>query len=363
MKLNVHTVEELKGILNQDFYLNSSNIPITPQRADSHFHNPRANKTDKVLWCLIEEDQLLAYRLMLPDWIYVGEVKMQFAWLSCLWVHPAHRGKGYGKKVTQPALEEWKYKVMGTNFAPASYALYHSMGRFYPFKNLVGIRLYYRSSLSKILPPRSHFFKVSKPILVSADNLINAISPRKKEHSYPAGLVIQDLPFFDDESIGFIYNFLKLENFRRTKKELNWILEHPWILQTKADDSYTKKYHFSSNARTFKQMIHKVTIQGRLVAVLMSSFIDGKLLVPYIYYEDEHVEWVRKFIDNLAVEFEADTLTLFDKKLAIEFSENKGHEKFKKNFNKRFMAFDGIPKELAKRVSIFQGGDGDGAFT
>ena len=364
MRIEVFQLKELPKILERSIFKNSANIPISQVRADSHFANPRADQEDKVMWCLFENDNLVAYRLMLPDTLFHESKKLKMAWMSCLWVHPNHRGKGYGKQVTIPALEAWGYKVMGTNFAPASLSLYKSLGDFYAFRIVEGLRLYYKSNASKLLKNRSTFFKFLSPLLSIGDRILNLARPTAKVNPLSGeGIQIQGLPFLDEESLGFIERFKKLEFFQRGGSELDWILAKPWILQKPKPDADDERFHFSSQAKRFSQSVHKISYQGRLSAVLISSLVNDKMSIPYAYFDKPFTSKVAQYIENLLIEDEAEMVTIFNPHLVDYFNKTNVQALHKKKFIKRFMAFKGIPEAWSKSPFQLQTGDGDGAFT
>lgn len=364
MKIEVFQVSELPQLLELPLFKNSKSIPISQARAISHFHNPRADEEDKVLWCLFEENELCAYRLMLPDFLFHESEKIKMAWVSCLWVDPIHRGKGFGKKVTQPALEHWKYRVMGTNFAPASLSLYSSMGGFYPFKIIEGLRLYYKSNAAELLKNRSKLFTILNPLLKIGDQLLNKSRKKAQPHSLEGeGIQAQVFPFFDEESYSFIKQFNKKEFFQRGQKELDWIIAKPWILEKAKPDADDRRFHFSSQAKKFQQLVHKISFKGQLLAVLISSLIDDKMSIPYVYFNKPFTAKVAQYIENLVIEDGAAMITLFNPHLVDYFKNTEVQALHKKNFTKRFMAFKGIPEEWSKASLHLQTGDGDGAFT
>ncbi len=364
MNLAVYTLAELPQLLEKNFFKKSKSIPISQQRADSHFKNPRADLNDKVLWCLSDKDQLIAYRLMMPDHIYINDKKVKMAWVSCLWVDPKHRGKGYGKKVTLPALDAWDQRVMGTNFAPASLALYKSLGGLYPFSIINGLRLHYQSKAADLLGNRNQFFKTIKPVFKLGDLLLNKLKKSPAQHPLKGqGINIQIIPAFDQESYDFLKPYSINEYFRRSQKELDWAMSTPWIIQREKPSVDDHRFHFSSQAKIFSQLVHKISYQGKLRAVIMSSLVNDHLMIPYAYFDKAFTSKVAKYIENFVLEDEIALLTIFDKNLVDYFQNTANKAIHAKKFVKRFMAFEGIPKPTKSNALKLQAGDGDGVFT
>ena len=364
MKIEEYTVGELPELLEKDFYKSSSHIPIYPLRARSYFHNPNAKKSDKVLWCMIANNTLVAYRLVMPDVLQTPQGEIKTCWLSCIWVNPAYRGRGFGKELTQLALEEWDHKCMATNFAPESFEMYSSMDFFYPIKNMNGLRLHFRSSGAELLAKKNRIFAAAKPILKIGDSILNALKPKQQKHALQSfGLNVQIFPIMDDEAYAFSRGFAIDEFGKRTKKTFDWLSEYCWVKQTQEQDEFAKRFHFSANAKRFEQVWHKIIVKGRLIAVMMTTIKNDDLKLPYLYVKKEHIKYVAMYIENFCLEERTSTLTIFQPDLVEYFNQHATKTIVKKAFKKRIMAFKGIPKELVHSRTNFQDGIGDGAFT
>ncbi len=364
MKIKVYTVGELPDLLDLDFYKNGAHLPIYPLRAVSYFHNPKALKSDKVLWCMVSGAELIAYRLVLPDLLGNQTKKIKAAWLSCIWVNPKHRGKGYGKDLTNLALKEWDNKCLATNFAPASFEMYSSMKFFYPLKIKEGLRLYYRLNMADLLAKRNKLFATIKPILKLGDSIFNFLRPAKSKHELQSlSITIQPLSKMDEETYVFIQQFANKEFGVRSKDSFDWISSYPWMRQIQEPDQYARRYHFSATAQRFEQVWHKVSVEGRLVAVMMSSIINKDLKIPYLYVKKIDIEYVAKYIENFCLEDSIYSLTIFHDDLLEYYKEKTNKALFQRPFRKKIMAFNGIPKELVQEDTTFQDGLGDGVFT
>ena len=364
MKIKEYTVEELPDLLALEFYKDSDHIPIYPLRAISYFHNPSADKTDKVLWCLFEGEEMIAYRLVLPDTIKTATEKIKVCWLSCIWVNPKHRGKGLGKQLTNLALEEWDHKCLATNFAPASFKMYSSMQLFYPLKIVEGIRLYFIFNAAELLGKKNKLFATIKPLIKIGDTILNVLKPTTKEYEFqPNHLNAKIVLSMDEEMYNFICHFNQKEFGARSKASLDWILSHPWMKETQTKDDYAKRYHFSANAKKFEQRWHKIYIKEKLAAVMMTTIIDEKLKTPYLYLSKENVELIAKYLENYCLKNNLHSLTIFYPDIVAYLNSNNTKSIYKKSTKKKIMAWNGIPKTLTNEQTSFQDGLGDGVFT
>ena len=131
MDLISYTLEDLKSHQFQAFYSNKEVAPLSPLRLQSYLKNPRADQRDHILFELRHKDRLIAYRTLLPDCFYdhLGN-SHRFAWLSGNYVDPEYRRQGYSTRLLQLAEEHWDGRLMYTNYAPVSKAVYDQTGQF-----------------------------------------------------------------------------------------------------------------------------------------------------------------------------------------------------------------------------------------
>ena len=170
MDLRTYTLEELERYLTPLFSNPESTHPLSPLRLQSYLKIPRADMQDTVLFEMHHENQLMAYRTLLPDLFYDRDgIPQRFAWLSGNWVHPEMRRKGISTKLLTEAEEKWNGRLMYTNYAPDSKALYDHTGRFRVIARREGRRYYLRSNSEELLGNRVN----ARGILRTGDRLIN----------------------------------------------------------------------------------------------------------------------------------------------------------------------------------------------
>lgn len=363
MKVISYTVGELPTVLEQKYFQGNGQVPISPLRAQAQHHNPRAEVSDKVLWCILSEDEVLvAYRLILPGTLYRGDTQMKMAWYSCLWVHPDHRGKGYGKQLTHLALEDWDNKIVFVNAAPASLSLYSNIKGCRVMYNNKGLRFYFTSELATLLPIKKPVFANFTFLLKPIDAVLNTfvgLSKKKGEVQVEYTLVDK----LTDEDDAFIQG-IDQRNFSRIRKtELDWLVDYPWVIESSADNPFTSRYHFSTQYPVYKNYFIKIEEAGETSAIVLLKNKEHHFTVHYLWAVDAALSNVALAILDIIRDKRPKTLSIYHAGLIAEMKKlNMGHL-FKKDTTQLFMAYEGIPNWEDGQEDIFQYGDGDTVFT
>lgn len=363
MKVISYTVGELPAVLDQKYFQGNGQVPIGPLRAKAQHHNPRADKADRVLWCILsEEEELIAYRLILPGTIYNDDTPMKMAWYSCLWVNPGYRGKGYGKQLTNLALEEWENKIVFVNAAPASLSLYSNIDGCRVMYRNQGMRYYFTSELATILPIKkpvlSNFTFLFKPV----DFIINtfaSLSRKAKDLSVHYKLV-EKLSSEDD---AFIKQFDRDSLSKIRKQELDWLVDYPWVIESNDENSYAVRYHFSTQYPVYKNYFIKIEETGKTSAIVLLKNKEHHFTVHYVWAKEQALSDVAKSILDIIKDKEPKTLSIYHLGLISEMDKLKPRCLYKKDTTQVFMAYDGIPNWEFDKVNAFQYGDGDTVFT
>ena len=172
MDLKSYTLEELEPYLYTLYSKSESLVPVSPLRLRSYLENPRAKLSDPVLYEMRQKGEVVGYRTLLPDCFYDREGHPQrFAWLSGNWVRPDMRRRGISTQMLEMAEKQWEGRLMYTNYAPESKALYDSTGHFKIIANREGKRFYLRSDSEGLLGNRMGF----RQFFGISDRLINQL--------------------------------------------------------------------------------------------------------------------------------------------------------------------------------------------
>lgn len=362
MELHSYNKKGLEALVHAEAYQAMKDVPISLHRAISHLHNPRAEEKDILLITAIENGQLIGYVGMLPDVFHLNGQTGKIAWLSCLWVHPEARGKSLALILMKQAFLEWDDRILLTEFAEEARSLYLRSGLYVPFYRKAGIRLFLRSCLAEVLPPKHRFFALVKPLLGLLDSGINFFLPLKK--SPPAGLFPVLMDHFDASCSQFIARRQGGELFARNTEELNWMLDFPWVFSAPVKDATANRYYFSSTDRHFSFLPFRFNdAAGNLRAVVLLSRRNNHLKVLYAYADPGDMQQVATEILRLAQKEGCNRLTTFHPGFTAYYSQAKLPVLFKKSLEREFLLSARLAPGFTAAAIEIAAGDGDAAFT
>lgn len=368
INISIYTNKELGALINSTGYKHFDNLPISKQRAFSYLKNPRANPEDPVLFIAFnQENQIIGYRLILPDKIYINEKSVKVGWFSCVWTDPKKRGYGIAKKLVNESLKQWNYRVMLQNPAPEAFNLSKSTGYFSDKIVLEGLRCYYKWDLSTILYPKHKIFRLLNPFLKTIDIFFNLFNQVRLKAIYPflpdiSPSNIEYISELDEETADFIEQFQQQNIFRRKKEDFNWILKYPWISEAPTQDIMSKRYHFSTLKRQYNLTAVKFLDHNRQIAgFAIISIIQNHLKTPYVFVNDNYLKHIAGFIYRFARSKNVKTLTTFQPQLASYFKNNLTPSVYKKKIKKNYLISHSLIDNFKK--SAIHEGDGDAVFT
>jgi GNAT superfamily N-acetyltransferase len=357
----------LLDYINSTHFGEGNDIPITFHRALSQSSNPRLEESDIILLLAYENETMVGYLGILPDLAFFkdrGSAKI--AWITSLWVSHHMRGMGIGIKLITKALELWNYNVLSADYVPFTKKLYDKTKLFIdkPY-SMKGIRLYIKSDLETLLPPKSIFFAKLKWLLkavdISANILLNMrLAFYKAEISK---LNFEYIDHIDDEINEFIISKQENQLFKRKKEELNWIINNPWILSALQKDYLNKKYYFSSTDKSFH--FHSLKVRNsneKLIAFMIFTERDNTLKLPYLYH-DNCIDSIIQVINYHLLKWGIKTFTTFNPELGHQLRNTKSPAILKKEVMRNYMVSSILRAEIFNYDIEIQDGDGDCAFT
>jgi GNAT superfamily N-acetyltransferase len=358
MELIGYNRENLLQLIDSPDFDRVPNIPISRIRAISQCNNPRALDSDILLMCIWENQSLLAYLGMLPDDLQDGPESVHFAWLSCLWVNPDHRGRQLSKKLLHAAADAWRGNLMGTEFVPSLGAMYQRSGLFAPFKWYQGKRIYLRFYLEAWLPPKNRFWQFIKPLLRRADQALNYFIKSKKR-TLP--LSYQDFRVHEipQDVAQWFKRFHGDNAFGRSAPDLNWILQFPWI-HTEPDGD-EKRYHFSVYDPSFRQVALVISSNtGEVEGFTILIHRNKTIKTTYLYCLPEQAGTMASIIEDYAWQHQAAVILTWQKPLIEHFQKSGYPGWLTRDAVRIYMAAPTLSPLLKKSI---QDGDGDCAFT
>lgn len=359
--------EELEQFINSKEYIRVKTLPITKHRALSHIKNPRADKDDVLLIIAYEESDIVGYLGILPDLLFLSNNKsIKCGWLSCFWVDSSKRGKGIGEQLIRKSLEYWDNKIMSAEFVAFTQVIYDKTKAFGNPLEKSGIKLYFRMDLQTILPPKKRIFQRVKKYLKVTDALINKLLDVRffLFRNLLPSVKIEYVTEIDDEIRKFISRFQFGRHFKRNIKELNWIINYPWIISAPYQDFDSQRYYFSSIDKSFNFYCLKIRNDSdELIAFLVFSKRNNNLKLPFCYMEKTVLNEVAKIIENHILNWRINSFITFNPELVTYFSTHKTKSIFKKKIERKYMISNTINTLIKIEENKIQDGDGDCAFT
>lgn len=368
MEVRTYTAEQLLIWIESSEFKQMDTIPISEIRGVSHAMNPCASTGDILLICIFENGSLSGYLGILPDILWKGLEKIKIGWLSCLWIKPEIRGKGIARKLVASALSFYENRIILTDFTETAKQSYLKSGFFGEEVTVWGTRGYLKSELRHILPIKKDFFRFSFPLLSFVDALLNLIfyPLRKIAHKrfYPVGLRVEPIKSIDNEVAEWIQSFQKTTLFRRNNALLDWIIQYPWVKESRLADKENTRYFFTSVATTFRQFFLKVRgDSGEIRGFIMLLNRNGHLKVPYAYFHPQDTKTIGELIVHYALLWDIHTLTVFHPALSRQIEQTSLLFIFRKRIAKGFMMSKKLEGILGGVPFVVQAGDGDAAFT
>ncbi len=361
MTINIYTIAELQDYITSDSYLHSDIVPVSPERVRSYTQNPRADHQMPVLFTLAENDRLIAYRTVLPDFFQHGTKKIAFAWLSGSFVAPEHRRKGWSTRLLKTVEEAWQGKLMYTNYAPSAKALFDKSGLFTEFMVRPGKRYYLQSSLATLQKGRLR----PKVLLELTDRAVNGIhdllSDNSMQFPLPPDTIAMQIETLDATTKAIIADNNGGSLFGREAEEFEWIHSFPWVSEN-AEQNLPGQYHFTRKVATFKNLWYKIEhTKGN--AFLWITVVNDKLSVPYFFYSHPiHVVAARQLILKEMVSSDCAYVTIRHPELGPVLGTRKNPFILSRNVPQLYFAHSSFADEIPTDKQVHDG-DGDCVFT
>ncbi len=347
-------LKDLEQFLESDLFKNSSIAPISRERVKSYLHNPNAQPEDYILYLIVEENDIVAFRTVFADELQYEGKTIRFAWLSGVWVKPEYRGNGLSIQTFMEAKVDWNQNLCFTNYAPSSMHAYLGTGYFNLLKSRNGRRFYTNQSIHELLLKRSSY-KVLKPLLyllrpfffITPKFDLNEIerNTKIKVSNSPSKLFLK---LFDD--------FKTYRFFNRDSEELKWILDFPWITTSNEID---EKYPFSRFDDSFQYRFFTAEKVGSR-AIMMISIRKRNAKLLYIQGDIEVTTELMKSLANFCYENNILNLTILEENIAEQFSRLNHPFRIKRNFTMNI--YTTMDVKIGEGLKV-NDGDGDNIFT
>ena len=357
MELIKIKLKDLDDFCRSELFQKLETKPISPLRLKSYIANPRAEKDDTVLYIFMENETLIAFRAVLPDLAYNEDgTSFRFAWCSGVWADPKHRGKKLWRPLLEEAMKDWNNKLLLTNYAPITQALYTKENLFEPLLSRKGYRFYFKPDFKQIFKNRTSnpVFKLFLGFASAIAGMAYCIKSRFSATVPDIRIEEQERP--DRECINLMQSISESTLFRRGEKELNWIFDYPWV--TEKTDA-TCRYPFSYDNIEYKIKVVKYFYQDAFAGFFIYSIINREMKVLY-HFENKSSELsAADPILQTAKTNKISHLTILSPSLSEKIRKKTGHFLFSKPYcSNIYRSFN-----FSYHDFLVFDGDGDNCFT
>jgi hypothetical protein len=352
----------LQAYIDSQEYKTAPHIAISYHRAISHIQNPCADEDDVLLFVAYDGLQMAGYLGALPDDLYDGYgMKHHFAWMSCLWIDPAQRGKNIAASLVKTCFTAWNNRILLTEYTGPAASLYYKLGIFSELPQLNGRRWYLQSDLARILSPKSKYFNKIKPLLTTFDTLCNTLL-RMGNICKNQVNNLNEVKEITDELAQFIQKSTSNLCFLTKSNSIQWMMQYPWLMQSKLTvDSV--RYYFSSVADQFVSKAFIIQNDKNQIAGFMLIMVrDGHLKIPILHY-DCSIEEVAKVVKSIVRQYQVKTFTLYHPELIHHLQSKNVFFSFSKAIVRKYLISTVFWAELDHIAVPLSDGDGDTAFT
>lgn len=386
MQVREITIGQLADFVHSELWHALEPKPITPLRAVSQSMNPRAHPEDIALIIAFEEKRLIALAGILPNYLH-GETDQKAASNTCWWAD-ADKGRQIAFPLLMKAYALCHERMFMTDLTPHTLSILEKTGRF-DFPAIPnGIRGFLKFNLHEVLPVKMPSLQKIRPLLRFLDNSVNVLlSPfriinktkfkvrditvepqtgqvvfNRSSHLMGKEIKIKILNSLTEEMHAFIEGHSHDEFIRRSGKDLEWMVNYPWITNDQHSSLSWVDYPFSHLVKSFEQYFLHFSTSGKTLGILLISIRDGHMKVPYAYFDKSDALLILKEIYRQALLKDAVTLTLFLPEL-VKAMHSSAHPFI---FKKRIRRLAAISKPLSALFGQYprlQDGDGDVAFT
>jgi hypothetical protein len=270
------------------------------------------------------------------------------------------RRQGISTRLLALAEDQWQGRLMYTNYAPDSKAVYDSTGRFSLISRREGLRYYLRSPAEDLLSDRVG----SRNFLGFTDRLINQLREKRiQNYRFTSGpkCQVNEIDGFLAQLSEMVKRLQQDALFRRDREIFEWALEYPWVTEQACDPV---NYHFSYKADRFENILLQYADQDEKNHGIMWMILHNKVLsVPYFFAGDKRLEaCMAETIVRTMVERDCTHTTIRNPKLLEHL---KAHRKIflsARNMPQLIFAHQQL-MGLMPEKRVIHDGDGDVMFT
>jgi len=316
-------------------------------RQISFVHNPCITEDTVVLVAAKAQDgSIIGYMGILPELLQKPDIYI--SWGITLFINSQYRGRGYGDILNAEIMKYAKGLYMIINHVPATARIMAKQGYdelFYDKYQLYVSR--WNEHKGRYLSLKSIANQIDRCIFKRHSDKIRLLNDVELEY----------VKSIDDETYRFITEHSAGDMFVRSQDMLNWILQHPFTIETPLQNKTNRKYYFSYSYETNALYAVKIYLKQELVGFLILKNRDGNLTLLQRYFKETYREYVYATIAEHINVLKPQIFTTTDSVLADFLRQQLKpvrvlNSKFRLSFPKQFL-------EIDVENGYIQGGDGD----
>lgn len=361
IKIKKYKKKELLDYIQSEEYNSLPIIPISKARALSYINNLNSDDEDVVLYIAYQEKKIVGFRTIFADKIRGNNSPIKVGWLSGNWVDDSMRRQGISSLLFREVYSDWVGKLIYTNYAPESKAVYDKTSSFFEYSVIEGYRYYMKSPLVRLLSHRHPLFKHGRFFLQCIDWIANRIISLRKIHPPKTSVQIVSSNKIDNETINFIVEQSRKGLSARNNEIFNYIFHNPWLFKEKSKPN--SFYPFSGGFSDLQNLCLISRGKNGVNGFAQVYIRNNIATIPFYFGNDDSNHGLIKEIEYLLISNNVDYFTTRNKVLIEAISKTKLSFIAKKKMPQGFYASQTIRSEIAdSRNILFQDGEGDVAF-
>lgn len=330
-------------------------MPCSRLRAWSFLHNPRMREDDIVAVLAVKDEEVVGYRLLLPDLTY----GIRFAWLSGVWVNPAVRRQGIATRLLSVAAEAWQDRLVLTNFVRASGGVARK-GGLVLYADIPGMRYYVRGDLAERLGNRLP--RGLRPLGTGLDFMINQVQGQLHQTwTKPTLPAFPEITHLTPAHSEFMASIQPHELTQRDLPAWQHLLSFPWVEEWKAD-TVADPFHFTTYAKQHRRTLVGLEKDG-LQGMLLAMITNGDARLAYQYVPPEHMQVFHTWLAQWLIQQRAASFTTFQPAWIHALNQTKRLWWTRKAQQRQFLTTPSFLRQLPDPSLLsIQDGEGDRGF-
>ena len=295
-----YTLGDLEGLLSDKNFWELDPLPINKQRIVSKIRNPRASRDDLALVVAFENGHVIGYCGVFSDQVFINGNPQKAGCMTTTWVDPENRRQGIAVQLRRAIFKAYGGMVYVSEMSEPARKSIDATSLFTALKPMQFQQVRVRIVTLDMLPKKFRLLQNLGTLFSWFDMLVNLpVKARlmlwtvsnKRDDKFR----VEYLSEIDHDTARFIDKHQENNLVRRGAPELDWITRYPWVIQAPFSDVSTSKFFFSTVAKSFGYIKYRVLdFTGHIRAFVMLRLRDGRLHVPYLYFDMADAEMVTR---------------------------------------------------------------------